>query len=66
MKLRDRTQKTITINGTRYNYKRIIRELCRTQNTAGNYWLDNSAEIIKRCRCVVIQSISGQFAIIED
>ena len=65
MKLRDRTQKTIKINGTRYDYGRILRDLCHTHNRAGNYWLSDSVEVIRRCNCVLLQSIDGHFAVIE-
>ena len=36
--LSDKTQKSITIDGLRYDYKRIIKDLCKTPNKAGNYW----------------------------
>ena len=65
MKLSDKTQKNITIDGKRYNYERIIKDLCKTPNKAGNYYLNASIEIVRRCDCVVIQSINGDFATIE-
>ena len=65
IKLSSKTHKSLTIDGKRYNYARIIKDLCTEENKAGNYWLGNSIEIIKRCQCVVIQDISGSFVIIE-
>ena len=65
MKLSDKTQKTITIDGKRYDYNRIIKDLCKTPNEAGNYYLNASTEIARRCNCAAIQSIDGSFAIIE-
>ena len=66
MKLSGEAQKTITIDGKRYDYKRIVKDLCKTPNKAGNYYLDASTEITMRCNCVVIQSIDGGFATIEE
>jgi hypothetical protein len=65
MKLKNRTQKTIKIDGTRYDYGRILRDLCHTPNRAGNYWINDCAEAISRCNSIVIQSIDGHFAVIE-
>ena len=63
--LSDKTQKSITIDGLRYDYKRIIKDLCKTPNKAGNYWLTNAIEINKRCLCVIIQCVDGSYAVIE-
>ena len=66
MKLQNKTQKTIKINGTRYDYGRILRDLCHTHNRAGNYWLSDSVEVITKWQnYVLLQSIDGYFAVIE-
>ena len=70
MRLSNSTQKSITIDGVRYNRSRIINDLCREKNKAGNFWLDEGTEIRIYDRetgpTVEISSISGGFAIIED
>ena len=65
MKLNDKTQKSTTINGKRYNYARLVKSLLKTTNKAGNYYIDESTEAIKRCLCVVFVGICGKTLTIE-
>lgn len=70
MRLSNTTQRSITIEGVRYNRSRIIKDLCREKNEAGNFWLNEGTEIRIHDRetgpTVEISAISGEFAIIED
>ena len=62
MKLSNKTQASIKIDGKRYDYKRIVKDLCKVQNKAGNYYHDSDTEIVVHPTAVIIRSISGEFA----
>lgn len=63
--LKDREQKSITIDGSRYRYAGLLKRF-EEINKAGNLFIDDAHEMLRGCRCVYIRSISGQYTTITQ
>jgi prophage tail gpP-like protein len=66
LRLTNRRQKTVTINGKRNTAKSLIRRAAGLPtNQAGNRWLDDAHELIVLPYAVVIHRIDGMHVAID-
>ncbi len=65
IKLSNETQKTVTINGKRYNSERVIREFSGEENQGGSYFINSSMCMNYDDDFVVISCIDGDFVRLE-